>query len=132
MAKAPIMERGNTLLSLVNAARNRRSDERPPADSRMPELSVGGRRYRLVPVDTEQIPDATVSAAELLTPRELQIVALVADGYVNKQVADVLRISEWTVSTHLRRIFAKLGVDTRAAMVSRCFDAIVVLKGHTS
>jgi DNA-binding CsgD family transcriptional regulator len=47
-------------------------------------------------------------------------VVLVADGLVNKQIADVLRISEWTVSTHLRRVFAKLGVDTRAAMVSRC------------
>jgi DNA-binding NarL/FixJ family response regulator len=47
----------------------------------------------------------------------------VATGLVNKQIAFQLRISEWTVSTHLRRIFAKLGVDTRAAMVSRCLTA---------
>jgi DNA-binding CsgD family transcriptional regulator len=89
------------------------------------ELTVAGRHYRLVPVDTEEESGATPSsAAELLTPRELQIAALVAEGHVNKQIADVLRISEWTVSTHLRRIFAKLGVDTRAAMVSRCVGAI--------
>jgi DNA-binding CsgD family transcriptional regulator len=88
------------------------------------ELTVAGRHYRLVPVDVLEESGATPSAAELLTPRELQIVALVAEGNVNKQVADVLRISEWTVSTHLRRIFAKLGVDTRAAMVSRCVGAI--------
>jgi len=89
------------------------------------ELTVAGRHYRLVPVDAaEESGAAAPSAAELLTPRELQIVALVAEGKVNKQVADVLRISEWTVSTHLRRIFAKLGVDTRAAMVSRCVGAI--------
>ena len=89
------------------------------------EFTVAGRHYRLVPVDSSEESGATApSAAELLTPRELQIVALVADGNVNKQVADVLRISEWTVSTHLRRIFAKLGVDTRAAMVSRCLDAM--------
>ena len=89
------------------------------------ELTVAGRHYRLVPVDVLEESGATPpSAAELLTPRELQIVALVAEGNVNKQIADVLRISEWTVSTHLRRIFAKLGVDTRAAMVSRCVGAI--------
>ena len=35
-----------------------------------------------------------------------------------------LRISEWTVSTHLRRIFAKVGVDNRAAMVCRCLPLI--------
>jgi DNA-binding CsgD family transcriptional regulator len=61
-----------------------------------------------------------------LTARELQIVALVADGRVNKQIAQELRISEWTVSTHLRRVFAKLGVDTRAAMVSRCIQALLM------
>ena len=46
-------------------------------------------------------------------------------GRLNKQIADKLHISklhisEWTVSTHLRRIFAKLGVRSRAAMVYRC------------
>jgi DNA-binding CsgD family transcriptional regulator len=86
------------------------------------EVTVAGRRYRLVRIDVSE--ESGTSAAELLTPRELQIVALVAEGNVNKQIADVLRISEWTVSTHLRRIFAKLGVDTRAAMVSRCVGAI--------
>ncbi len=89
------------------------------------EVSVAGRRYRLVPLD-EDDPHASdaMPAAELLTARELQIVVLVAEGRVNKQIADVLRISEWTVSTHLRRIFAKLHVDTRAAMVSRCYGPI--------
>ena len=131
MAKAP-MDRQNTILTLVNAARHNGSSQISNDDAKMPELTVGGRRYRLVPVDNEPAVDTTVPAAELLTPRELQIVALVADGHVNKQVADVLRISEWTVSTHLRRIFAKLGVDTRAAMVSRCLDTIVVLKNQSS
>ena len=57
---------------------------------------------------------------ELLTEREFQIARLVALGRLNKQIAHQLHISEWTVATHLRRIFAKLGVDTRAAMVYRC------------
>jgi DNA-binding CsgD family transcriptional regulator len=83
------------------------------------EVVVEGRRYRLVPV--EEIPVVQNElAVRLLTGRELQIVALVAAGRVNKQIASELDISEWTVSTHLRRIFSKLGVDTRAAMVSKC------------
>jgi DNA-binding CsgD family transcriptional regulator len=61
----------------------------------------------------------------LLTARELQIATLVAQGLVNKQVADRLRISEWTVCTHLRRIYSKLGVSTRSAMVFRCAAFVI-------
>ncbi len=60
----------------------------------------------------------------VLSARELQIATLVALGCPNKQVADKLHISEWTVATYLRRIFAKLGVDTRAAMTYRCASLI--------
>lgn len=66
----------------------------------------------------------------LLSPRELQIATLVALGCPNKQVADKLHISEWTVGTHLRRIFAKLHVDTRAAMTYRC--AALIYKSEQS
>lgn len=145
----------------MNNARNRRAEhlvvvphapgrtvvERPrgveaPID--FEEVMIGGRRYRLVPVDRETasagraapsdasrqapsagvVPRARASAADALTARELEIARLVAEGRVNKQIAGDLRISEWTVATHLRRMFVKLGVDTRAAMVSRCFEAI--------
>ena len=58
-----------------------------------------------------------------LTGRELQIAAMIAQGDATKNVAYKLRISEWTVGTHLRRIFAKL-VDNRAAMVYRCASLI--------
>jgi DNA-binding CsgD family transcriptional regulator len=92
------------------------------------EMIIDGRRYRLVPAETaeparqERRPRAAL--AQMLTARELQIAALVAEGRINKQIAAELEISEWTVSTHLRRIFAKLDVDTRAAMVTKCFDAL--------
>lgn len=68
------------------------------------------------PSSAEVMEDFTA----ILTERELQIATLVAMGRLNKQIADKLHISEWTVSTHLRRIFAKLGVRSRAAMVYRC------------
>lgn len=54
-----------------------------------------------------------------LSPREREIARMIAKGYPNKVIARVLEISSWTVSTHLRRIFAKLGVSTRASMVAQ-------------
>jgi DNA-binding CsgD family transcriptional regulator len=57
-----------------------------------------------------------------LSPREREIARLVADGHPNKCISAILEISSWTVATHLRRIFAKLGVGTRAAMVARLME----------
>ena len=47
---------------------------------------------------------------------------MVAQGHPNKIIAGVLNISSWTVCTHLRRVFAKLGVTSRAAMVARLHE----------
>ena len=61
-----------------------------------------------------------------LSPREQEIVRMVAQGHPNKVIAAVLNISSWTVCTHLRRIFAKLGVTSRAAMVARLLEQDVI------
>lgn len=53
-----------------------------------------------------------------LSPREQQIARMVAHGRTNQSIATSLEISIWTVSTHLRRIFAKLAVSSRAEMVA--------------
>ncbi|HIK56978.1 MAG TPA: helix-turn-helix transcriptional regulator [Synechococcales cyanobacterium M55_K2018_004] len=74
---------------------------------------------------------APVALAALLTGRELQIATLVAQGLPNKKIAKKLHISEWTVATHLRRIFAKLNVDSRAAMVYCCAPLIQDLQNIT-
>lgn len=50
-----------------------------------------------------------------LTERELEVLSLVAQGYGNKEIATRLFISTNTVKRHLKSIFAKLGVNTRAA-----------------
>jgi DNA-binding CsgD family transcriptional regulator len=57
-----------------------------------------------------------------LSPREHEVARMIAKGYPNKVIASVLDISVWTVSTYLRRIFAKLGVTSRTAMVARMFE----------
>ena len=53
----------------------------------------------------------------LLTPREEQVVALVAEGLGNRQIARELNLSEHTIKKYLFRIFEKLGVSTRVELV---------------
>lgn len=82
------------------------------------DIDVDGTRYLLV-----RLPKPS-KARVRLSPREHEIVRMVALGHPNKTIADVLSISSWTVCTHLRRIFAKLGVGSRAAMVARLHDEV--------
>ena len=53
----------------------------------------------------------------LLTPREEQVVALVADGLSNRQVAGELGLSEHTIKKYLLRIFDKVGISSRVELV---------------
>jgi len=63
------------------------------------------------------------SPMSLLSPREQEIARMVAQGYANKTIASVLEISSWTVASHLRRIFMKLQVSSRAAMATSLLGA---------
>jgi len=84
------------------------------------DIEVDGCRYLLIRMAT---PD---HGPVRLSPREQEIVRMVAKGHPNKIIADVLNISSWTVCTHLRRIFAKLGVGSRAAMVAQLLQVGVI------
>jgi DNA-binding NarL/FixJ family response regulator len=53
----------------------------------------------------------------ILSPREEQVVASVADGLSNREIARELKLSEHTVKKYLFRIFEKLGVSTRVELV---------------
>ncbi|BEP12405.1 hypothetical protein acdb102_07160 [Acidothermaceae bacterium B102] len=94
---------------LVRAVIARAAERTPDADPLL-DITLDGVRCALTLVHP--------SRADSLSPREREIARMVAQGYTNKMIASVLDISLWTVSTHLRRIFAKLGVSTRAAMVA--------------
>jgi DNA-binding NarL/FixJ family response regulator len=63
----------------------------------------------------------TPPAADLLSPRELEVLQLVAAGNTNREAARHLFISEATVKTHLLNIYAKLDVSDRAAAVAEGF-----------
>jgi DNA-binding NarL/FixJ family response regulator len=58
-----------------------------------------------------------INGRMLLTPREEQVVALVADGLSNRQVAQELGLSEHTIKKYLLRIFDKLGISSRVELV---------------
>jgi two-component system nitrate/nitrite response regulator NarL len=92
------------------------------------DVEVDGARYLLV-----RSPSKSPRTQVLLSPREQEIARMVAKGYANKTIAAVLDISCWTVGTHLRRIFAKLGVGSRAAMVAQLLqeDLIQQQPGET-
>jgi DNA-binding NarL/FixJ family response regulator len=59
----------------------------------------------------------TAKGTNLLTPREEQVVALVADGMSNREVAMELGLREHTIKTYLFRIFEKLGISSRVELV---------------
>ena len=86
----------------------------------------------VLPADAlAEVPAGTAarSAAppEPLSSREAQILALLAEGLVNKQIAARLGISRHTVKTHLAALFHKLGVSTRAEAVAAGARAGVIL-----
>ena len=72
-----------------------------------------------------QVPSLRVlnaSGLKLLTPREEQVVALVADGLSNREIAQELGLSEHTVKKYLFRIFDKLGISSRVELVLYAFS----------
>ncbi|HMH26042.1 MAG TPA: helix-turn-helix transcriptional regulator, partial [Gemmatimonadaceae bacterium] len=65
-----------------------------------------------------QTTSTETATPTILSNREREILALLADGLVNKQIAARLGISPNTVKTHLELLFEKLGVTTRAEAVA--------------
>jgi DNA-binding CsgD family transcriptional regulator len=98
------------------------ADDRPAAPQRKAAIVFDVRidGYRCVLIQEAEAAPADRSA---LSPREQEIARMVAKGFPNKMIARVLDISTWTVGTYLRRIFAKLGVSSRAAMVAVLMEA---------
>ena len=67
--------------------------------------------------ETTFIPDAARIEALGITPRELEVLQLIAEGLSNKEMADRLFVSENTVKTHASRVFDKLGASRRTQAV---------------
>jgi DNA-binding NarL/FixJ family response regulator len=61
-----------------------------------------------------------------LSPRELEVLRLLATGETNRSIAATLVISERTVDRHVSNIYAKLGVSSRAAATARAYEQDLV------
>jgi len=92
-----------------------------------PELLTPGEASLLLEFDVDGaqcllIERRSPAPEHGLSTREQEIASMVAQGHPDKSIAAELGISRWTVSTHLRRIYVKLGVHSRAAMVAKLAD----------
>ncbi len=83
-------------------------------------------------VATRLVSQVREPLREPLSQRELEVLELVARGTTNREAASRLYISEATVKTHLLHIYAKLGVNDRAAAVAEAFERGLLTAGRRS
>jgi two-component system nitrate/nitrite response regulator NarL len=114
------------------------SGERMEPLDRAAGLLVGGDDYVLKPfhpdellarihrcldrVDAAGVAAPAVHGGLPLSPRELQVLRLLADGNDPETIAERLVISPKTVASHLQRVMAKLGVHSRVHAVARAYE----------
>ncbi|MFZ0218303.1 MAG: response regulator transcription factor, partial [Candidatus Dormiibacterota bacterium] len=67
-------------------------------------------------------PPAPAAAPDGMTPRELEVLRLIAQGLSNQQIASGLFVSEATVKTHINNLFSKTGVRDRAQAVAYAYE----------
>ena len=87
----------------------------PWAESARRELRAAGARPRRAPA----------AESDDLTPQELQVALIVAEGATNKEAASALLLSPKTVEYHLAKVYAKLGVRSRAQLARRMTSGAV-------
>jgi DNA-binding NarL/FixJ family response regulator len=81
-----------------------------------------GRTVLSPAVATHLVSAVRSPGGEPLSAREREVLALVARGTPNREIARALFISEATVKTHLTHLYGKLGVKDRAAAVAAAYD----------
>lgn len=113
---------------VARADRRARPDERAgrpgagaaPRGGRRPRKETArtrAARSRMVPGGRPR-PRRPAVGWESLTEAELPVVRLAAEGHANAEIAARLCLSRYTVETHLKHIFAKLGVESRAELAA--------------
>ena len=88
---------------------------------------------RLIEQFARTAPPSTPPAElDLLTPRELEVLTLMARGLSNGEIADELVLSQATVKTHVKRVLGKLEVRDRVQAVVLAYEAGLVTPGDAA
>ncbi|GAB3446747.1 response regulator transcription factor [Phycicoccus ginsengisoli] len=90
----------------------------PPEELVAAVRAAAAGRSALAPAVTGRLLERMRTPATSLSPRESEVLTLVADGLSNEQIAQRLFLSQATVKSHLVHIFTKLDVDSRTAAVA--------------
>lgn len=83
-----------------------------------------GAAPELAKLDEIAPPEGGASGADGLTPREVEVLRLVAEGRTNKEIAAALVISEHTVARHVQNMLAKLGFASRARLAAFAIERV--------
>lgn len=83
---------------------------------------VAGETYINPQLGARMVAEADVGPPDDLTPREIEVLGLVALGYMNPEIADQLVLSVRTVETHRANTQRKTGLTTRAELVAYALD----------
>jgi DNA-binding NarL/FixJ family response regulator len=82
---------------------------------------AGGGRFLSATVDAGEMQEwldrGDDQPHDPLTPREMDVVKLIAEAYTNRQIAEILKVSEKTVESHRANVLGKLGMRDRVELV---------------
>jgi two-component system response regulator NreC len=81
------------------------------------DLYVHPAMTRALLEDTHHIPAMEREVTQTLTPREVEVLRLIAQGHTNRQIADLLHIGVRTVESHRANLMDKLGLRSRVELV---------------
>lgn len=101
----------------------------PPEQIQQAVLSAAAGQTALAPEVAARLMGRIRNPSPALSPREVQLLELLATGMGNRAMAKQLFISEATVKTHLVHIYSKLGVDNRTAAIAVAAQRRII-RGH--
>ena len=101
----------------------------PPEQIQQAVFSAAAGQTALAPEVAAQLMGRIRNPSPALSPREVQLLELLATGMGNRAMAKQLFISEATVKTHLVHIYSKLGVDNRTAAIAVAAQRRII-RGH--
>jgi len=111
------------LISAVRVVASGEAVVAPTATRRLIERFIG---------DGPEPGQPSLAAFDVLTPREREVLILIARGLANAEIAQRLFLSEGTVKTHVSRLLAKLGLRDRLQAVILAYEAGLVRVGQSS